>query len=226
MTIPKHIAIIMDGNGRWAQKKGLSRVFGHKAGVKSVEEIIRAADELGVSVLTLYAFSTENWKRPSAEINALFEILKYFIKKKLDELLRNNIRLMSVGDITKLPPSAAKEVKKAIERTSRNTGMILNIALNYGGRAEIIRAVNGIIADGKKSVDEKSFESYLYTAGLPDPDLIIRTSGEYRISNFLIWQSAYSEFYVTDVLWPDFGKKELLEAVAEYKNRNRRFGNL
>ena len=226
MTIPKHIAIIMDGNGRWAQKKGLSRVFGHKAGVKSVEEIIRAADELGVSVLTLYAFSTENWKRPSAEINALFEILKYFIKKKLDGLLENNIRLMAVGDITKLPPSALKEVKKAVERTSRNTGMILNIALNYGGRAEIIRAVNGIIADGKKSVDEKSFESYLYTAGLPDPDLIIRTSGEYRISNFLIWQSAYSEFYVTDVLWPDFGKKELIEAVAEYKNRNRRFGNL
>ena len=226
MTIPEHIAIIMDGNGRWAQKKGLSRVFGHKAGVKSVEEIIRAADGLGVKVLTLYAFSTENWKRPSAEINALFEILKYFIKKKLDELLRNNIRLMAVGDITKLPPSAAKEVKKAIERTSRNTGMILNIALNYGGRAEIIKAVNGMIADGKKSVDEKTFESYLYTAGLPDPDLIIRTSGEYRISNFLIWQSAYSEFYVTDVLWPDFGKKELIEAVAEYKKRNRRFGNL
>ncbi len=226
MAVPRHIAIIMDGNGRWAKKRGLSRIFGHRAGVKAAEEIIAAADDAGIEVLTLYAFSTENWNRPASEVTALFSILKYFIRKNLKLLLKNNIRMKAIGDISGLPSGVVKEIALAVEKTSGNTGMVLSVALNYGGRNEIIRAVNLALSEGKKKLDGPSFEGYLYTAGLPDPDLVIRTSGEYRISNFLLWQSAYSELYITETLWPDFGKKEFLKALAEYKKRERRFGGV
>ena len=211
MDIPKHIAIIMDGNGRWAVKRSLSRIAGHKEGIKTVEEIIKASNEIGITVLTLYAFSTENWARPLAEVKGLFSLLKFFLRKKIKEFQKNNIKLKTIGNISKLPADVVKEIKSAIKITSENTGLIVNIALNYGGI---------------KNIDEKNFEKYIYTAGLPDPDLIIRTSGEYRISNFLMWQSAYSEFYTTNILWPDFKKKDLLDAISEYNRRNRRFGGL
>ncbi|MEW6557038.1 MAG: isoprenyl transferase [Elusimicrobiota bacterium] len=226
MLIPKHIAIIMDGNGRWAKKRGLPRLAGHRAGVKAVEKIVKTANELGISVLTLYAFSTENWLRPKNEIKGLFKVLKIFLQKKLPKLVKNNIRLKVIGDISKLPSDIVNDITKAVQLTSKNTGLILNIALNYGGRQEIVAAVNKILVSDIKKIDEQMFEKYIYTEGLPDPDLIIRTSGENRISNFLIWQSAYSEFYTTDVLWPDFSKQDLISAIAEYQKRNRRFGGL
>ncbi|MFH0947556.1 MAG: isoprenyl transferase [Elusimicrobiota bacterium] len=225
MNIPKHIAIIMDGNGRWAKKRGLPRLYGHHAGMKSVREIVIAANDIGVGVLTLYAFSTENWNRPKSEIKGLFGLLKLFIKKELGRLHKNNVKVNIIGRLSELPIDIVKLVEEAMEKTSKNTGMILNIALNYGGRQEIVDAVNKIITDGThKKVDEKIFEKYLYTTNLPSPDLIIRTSGESRISNFLLWQSAYSEFYMTSILWPDFKKKNLIEAIDEYQKRNRRFG--
>ncbi|MDO8733854.1 MAG: isoprenyl transferase [Elusimicrobiota bacterium] len=227
MNIPKHIAIIMGGNGRWAKKIGLPRLYGHHAGMKSVREVVRAANDTGVGVLTLYAFSTENWNRPKSEIKGLFYLLKLFIKKELGGLHKNNVKVNIIGRHSALPIDIVKLVKEAIEKTSKNTGMILNIALNYGGRQEIVDAVNKIITEGTyKKVDEKIFENYLYTIGLPSPDLIIRTSGENRISNFLLWQSAYSEFYTTETLWPDFKKKNLMEAISEYQKRNRRFGGV
>lgn len=227
MNIPKHIAIIMDGNGRWAKKRGLPRLYGHHAGMKSVREVVRAASDTGVGVLTLYAFSTENWNRPKSEIKGLFHLLKLFIKKELGHLHKNNVKVNIIGRLSELPIDIVKLVKEATEKTSKNTGMILNIALNYGGRQEIVDAVNKIITEGTyKKVDEKIFEKYLYTIGLPSPDLIIRTSGENRISNFLLWQSAYSEFYTTETLWPDFKKKNLTEAISEYQKRNRRFGGV
>ncbi|PIU82976.1 MAG: isoprenyl transferase [Elusimicrobia bacterium CG06_land_8_20_14_3_00_38_11] len=227
MLIPKHIAIIMDGNGRWAKKRGLPRLYGHHAGMKSVREVVRAASDTGIRVLTLYAFSTENWNRPKSEIKGLFNLLKLFIKKELGSLHKNNVKVIIIGRISELPINIVKLVKKATEKTSKNTGMILNIALNYGGRQEIVDAVNEIITEGiYKKVDEKIFEKYLYTTDLPFPDLIIRTSGESRISNFLLWQSAYSEFYTTKTLWPDFKKKNLMEAISDYQKRNRRFGGL
>ncbi|HAX62009.1 MAG TPA: isoprenyl transferase [Elusimicrobia bacterium] len=227
MNIPKHIAIIMDGNGRWAKKRGLPRLYGHHAGMKSVREVVRAASDTGVGVLTLYAFSTENWNRPKSEIKGLFALMKLFIKKELGALHKNNVKVNIIGRLSALPLDTIKMVNQATEKTSKNTGMILNIALNYGGRQEIIDAVNKIIAESNyKKVDEKIFEKYLYTTGLPSPDLIIRTSGENRISNFLLWQSAYSEFYTTETLWPDFKKKNLMEAISEYQKRNRRFGGL
>ncbi|MBI5573778.1 MAG: isoprenyl transferase [Elusimicrobia bacterium] len=227
MNIPKHIAIIMDGNGRWAKKRGLPRLYGHHAGMKSVREVVRAAINAGVGVLTLYAFSTENWNRPKSEIKGLFGLLKLFIKKELSDLHKNNVKVKIIGRFFALPIDIVKLVKEATEKTSKNTGMILNIALNYGGRQEIVDAVNKIITEGVyKKVDEKIFEKYLYTTGLPSPDLVIRTSGENRISNFLLWQSAYSEFYTTETLWPDFKKKNLMEAISEYQKRNRRFGGL
>ena len=227
MNIPKHIAIIMDGNGRWAKKRGLPRLYGHHAGMKSVREVVRAASDTGVGVLTLYAFSTENWNRPKSEIKGLFYLLKLFIKKELGRLHKNNVKVNIIGRLSELPIDIIKLVKEATEKTSKNTGMILNIALNYGGRQEIVDAVNKIITEGTyKKVDEKIFEKYLYTIGLPSPDLIIRTSGENRISNFLLWQSAYSEFYTTATLWPDFKKKNLMEAISEYQKRNRRFGGV
>ncbi|MFA5779296.1 MAG: isoprenyl transferase [Elusimicrobiota bacterium] len=225
MNIPKHIAIIMDGNGRWAKKRGLPRLYGHHAGMKSVREVVRAANDTGVGVLTLYAFSTENWNRPKSEIKGLFGLMKLFIKKELGGLHKNNVKVNIIGRHSAMPIDVVKLVKEATEKTSKNTGMILNIALNYGGRQEIVDAVNKIITEGTyKKVDEKIFEKYLYTIGLPSPDLIIRTSGENRISNFLLWQSAYSEFYTTETLWPDFKKKNLMEAISEYQKRNRRFG--
>lgn len=227
MNIPKHIAIIMDGNGRWAKKRGLPRLYGHHAGMKSVREVVRVASDMGVGVLTLYAFSTENWNRPKSEIKGLFYLLKLFIKKELGRLHKNNVKVNIIGRLSELPIDIVKLVKEATEKTSKNTGMILNIALNYGGRQEIIDAVNEIITEGNyKKVDEKIFEKYLYTTGLPCPDLVIRTSGENRISNFLLWQSAYSEFYITETLWPDFKKKNLMEAISEYQKRNRRFGGV
>jgi len=227
MNIPKHIAIIMDGNGRWAKKRGLPRLYGHRAGMNSVREAVKAADDLGVKVLTLYAFSTENWNRPKTEVKGLFSLLKLFLKKELGELHRKNVKINIIGRISELPADIIKLVKEAMEKTSSNTGLVFNIALNYGGRQEIIDAVNKIISeDSHKKVNEKVFEKYLYTAGLPEPDLIIRTSGESRISNFLLWQSAYSEFYSTDVLWPDFRKENLSQAISEFNKRNRRFGGL
>lgn len=227
MLIPKHIAIIMDGNGRWAKKRGLPRLYGHHAGMKSVREVVRASSDTGVGVLTLYAFSTENWNRPKSEIKGLFHLLKLFIKKELSGLYKNNVKVNIIGRLSELPIDIVKLVKEATEKTSKNTGMLLNIALNYGGRQEIVDAVNKIITEGiYKKVDEKIFEKYLYTTGLPSPDLIIRTSGENRISNFLLWQSAYSEFYTTETLWPDFKKKNLMEAIFEYQKRNRRFGGV
>ena len=227
MNIPKHIAIIMDGNGRWAKKRGLPRLYGHHAGMKSVREVVRVASDMGVGVLTLYAFSTENWNRPKSEIKGLFYLLKLFIKKELGRLHKNNVKVNIIGRLSELPIDIIKLVKEATEKTSKNTGMILNIALNYGGRQEIVDAVNKIITEGTyKKVDEKIFEKCLYTTGLPSPDLIIRTSGENRISNFLLWQSAYSEFYTTETLWPDFKKKNLMEAISEYQKRNRRFGGV
>ncbi|OQA91608.1 MAG: Ditrans,polycis-undecaprenyl-diphosphate synthase ((2E,6E)-farnesyl-diphosphate specific) [Elusimicrobia bacterium ADurb.Bin231] len=226
MDLPKHIAIIMDGNGRWAKKKGLGRIFGHRAGIESVRDIIRAANEIGISVLTLFAFSTENWNRPESEIRELFGILKYFLKKELNEIKKNGIVLRILGNISGLPSDVRSEVARAENDTRNNTGMILNVALNYGGRQEIIQAVNRIVSSGVKSVDETEFERYLYTGAIPSPDLLIRTSGEYRISNFLLWQIAYTELYFTDVLWPDFRKEHLLEAIAEYQKRERRFGGL
>ncbi len=227
MNIPKHIAIIMDGNGRWAKKRGLPRLYGHHAGMKSVREVVRAASDMGVGVLTLYAFSTENWNRPKSEIKGLFGLMKLFIKKELGALHKNNVKVNIIGRLSELPIDVVKLVKEATDKTSKNTGMLLNIALNYGGRQEIVDAVNKIISEGiYKKVDEKIFEKYLYTIGLPSPDLIIRTSGENRISNFLLWQSAYSEFYTIETLWPDFKKKNLMEAISEYQKRNRRFGGV
>jgi undecaprenyl diphosphate synthase len=217
----------MDGNGRWAKKRGLPRLYGHHAGMKSVREVVRAASDTGVGVLTLYAFSTENWNRPKSEIKGLFGLMKLFIKKELGALHKNNVKVNIIGRLSELPIDIVKLVKEATEKTLKNTGMILNIALNYGGRQEIVDAVNKIITEGTyKKVDEKFFEKYLYTTGLPSPDLIIRTSGENRISNFLLWQSAYSEFYTTETLWPDFKKKNLMEAISEYQKRNRRFGGV
>ncbi|MFH1540822.1 MAG: isoprenyl transferase [Elusimicrobiota bacterium] len=227
MNLPKHIAIIMDGNGRWAKKRGLPRLLGHHAGMKSVKEIVKAASDMEIKVLTLYAFSTENWNRPKMEIKGLFSLMKLFIKKEINELQKNNVKINIIGQYSALPNDTTNLLEKAMKKTSENTGMLMNIALNYGGRQEIIDAVNKIVNDGKyKKVDEKIFEKYLYTTGLPDPDLIIRTSGENRISNFLLWQSAYSEFYVTETLWPDFKKENFMEVISEYQKRNRRFGGL
>jgi undecaprenyl diphosphate synthase len=224
--VPGHIAIIMDGNGRWAQAKGLPRIEGHRVGVNTVERIVKDASNLGVAVLSIYAFSTENWMRPAREIKGLFGLLKMFLQKKIEELKKNNIKLLVMGDMAELPHDIRDDIKKAVNYTSECTGMILNIALNYGGRREIVNAVNKIIHDGVEKVDEKTFEKYLYTNGLPDPDLLIRTSGESRISNFLLWQTAYSEFYTTDVLWPDFKKEDLVDAISEYQKRDRRYGGV
>ncbi len=224
--LPRHIAIIMDGNGRWAKKKSLPRVFGHKQGVKTVKSVVKAADSLGIKVLTLYAFSTENWKRPQTEIKALFSLLLQFLKKELKELHANGVKLRILGDISKFPDNIQKEIEKVRGLTAENKGLELNIALNYGSRQEIIRAFGKIAEKGIKNPTEEDISEYLYTAGQPDPDLLIRTSGEMRISNFLLWQIAYSEIYVTEKLWPDFSKKDLEDAVTDYQKRERRFGGI
>jgi undecaprenyl diphosphate synthase len=228
--IPRHVAIIMDGNGRWARRRGLPKIAGHRAGAGSVDEITRAAAEAGVGVLTLYAFSTENWKRPKEEVGALFKLLEHYLVKEIARLKKNNIRLSVIGDLKALPQSTREKLAEAIESTKDNTGMVLNIALNYGSRSEIAAAARAIARDVKNGVirdadiDEGLFSRYLYTRGLPDPDLLIRTSGESRISNFLLWQASYAELYITNKLWPDFRKGDFKKAIREYQRRERRFG--
>ena len=228
--LPHHIAIIMDGNGRWAKLQGKPRVFGHKSGVTAVREVTEAAAEIGIKYLTLYAFSTENWSRPSIEVNALMSLLVETVRKELDTLKKNNIRLFAIGDLSQLPDKTRKALLEGIEKTKYNTRMTLVLALNYSARFEILNAAKKmaetINKDGKR-VDEigtEEFSSYLTTNGIPDPELLIRTSGEQRISNFLLWQIAYSELYFTPVLWPDFKKEHFYSAIIDYQNRERRFG--
>lgn len=230
--IPKHIAIIMDGNGRWAKERHLPRTAGHREGVERVTEIVEAAYNLNIQYLSLYAFSTENWKRPKEEVGALMKLLISYIKRELDKIHKNNIRIQTMGDIYKLPKSVVEQVERAIEKTKNNTGMVLNIGLNYGGRDEIIRAVKNILADVKKGklkeedINTDVFSKYLYTSELPDPDLLIRASGELRLSNFMLYQVAYTEFYFPEIYWPDFKPKYLYEAIIEYQKRHRRFGGI
>ncbi len=228
--LPRHVAIIMDGNGRWAVRKGAARIFGHQNGVTPVDEVVKASAELGIDYLTLYAFSTENWGRPVEEIDALMGLLVSTIKKETKKLLDNNIRLLTIGDLTKLPQNTRKELVQLIEATAVNTGLTVVLALSYSSRYEIILAAREIIKDaceGRISPDEMNcgtFEKYLQTAGIPDPELLIRTSGEYRISNFLLYQLAYTELYFTSKLWPDFSTEDYYEALLDYQNRERRFG--
>ena len=224
--MPRHVAIIMDGNGRWANSRGLPRIAGHKAGVDSVREAVRTCGELGVSALTLYAFSTENWLRPAVEVKELMRLLSWVLKREVDELDRNRVRLMASGRLDGLPESVRGELRRAIDRLKDNSGLLLNLALNYGARQEIVDAVNAAIRAGAQRVDEELIGRHLYTAGLPDPDLVIRTSGEMRVSNFMLWQIAYAELYLTPVQWPDFRRPQLIAAVAEYQSRSRRYGGL
>jgi len=229
-NIPQHIAIIMDGNGRWAKKNNRARIFGHQNGVKAVREVTEGAAQAGVKYLTLYAFSTENWNRPKAEVAALMQLLVTTIAKETKTLNKNNIRLQAIGDLKNLPGNCYSELNKAIEKTSKNDGMTLVLALSYSSKWEILEAVNGLLNHVKESRDEdlkvteEVFNRYLCTAEIPDPELLIRTSGEYRISNFLLWQLAYSELYFTSKLWPDFRREDLWEAIADYQKRERRFG--
>jgi undecaprenyl diphosphate synthase len=224
----KHVAIIMDGNGRWAEMRGLSRIEGHREGVKKVREIINAAIELNLKALTLYVFSMENWKRPVSEIDALMKLLDFYLRNEIKKLVKDNIVFRAIGDLEKLPENIQKLLKEFELLTKKNTGLLLTGALSYGGKEEIIGAVKRILKQGltPEEINEDTFENYLYTAGLPNPDLIIRTSGEMRLSNFLLWQSAYSELYFTETLWPDFGKDEFVSAIMEYQRRERRFGAL
>lgn len=228
--LPKHIAIIMDGNGRWAEKRGNQRIFGHTNAVAAVRDTVEASAELGVEYLTLYAFSTENWKRPKTEVNALMSLLVSTIHSETKTLLENNIRLHTIGNTASLPPKVQKQLWQAIQKTSVNTGLNLVLALSYGSRWEIINSIKKLAAEieqGKlrpDDINEKLFESFLDTAGFPDPELIIRTSGEYRISNFLLWQIAYTELYFTPTLWPDFRRENLYEAILSFQHRERRFG--
>jgi len=224
--LPKHIAIIMDGNGRWAKKRGLPRVFGHRAGIKAVRATVEACRELGIPCLSLYAFSTENWQRPKTEIKALMNLLYKYLGKEKQNLKKNNIKLIVSGDINALPKKIQNEIKKVTDYTKNCDGMILNLCLNYGSRQEITNAVNKIISKKYSCVDESIISKNLYTSDLPDPDLLIRTSGEYRISNFMLWQLAYTELYFTNVLWPDFTKEELFKAIQNYQQRERRFGKV
>jgi undecaprenyl diphosphate synthase len=226
--LPAHVAIIMDGNGRWAAQRHLPRVEGHRAGIDAVRDTVETAARLGIQVLTLYAFSIENWKRPAAEISTLMVLLKRYLRSELNTLLRNEIRFRVLGRMEDLAPDIQDELRTATERTSKNTGMIFNIALNYGGRAEIVDAARRAIEAGVRPAEltEERFSEFLYTAGQPDPDLLIRTSGEMRVSNYLLWQIAYAEIYVTDTLWPDFRRTHLLEAVLAYEKRERRYGGI
>ncbi len=228
--LPHHIAIIMDGNGRWAKKRALNRIKGHQEGAESVRVIVRACREIGIKILTLYAFSTENWRRPQYEIKSLMALLKKFLKSERQEMLENNIRFNAIGQIERLPEDVQVTLRETKTATQHNRGMLLNLALSYGSRDEIVEAVQKVALDVQKGTLELGditpglFSEYLYTKGMPDPDLLIRTSGEIRISNFLLWQIAYSEIYVTDTLWPDFRKEALLEAIRDYQKRERRFG--
>jgi undecaprenyl diphosphate synthase len=228
--LPVHIAVIMDGNGRWARQRGLDRVFGHQQGVNAVRNVIEAAAETGISYLTLYAFSTENWGRPDEEVSALMGIMIQSLNKETETLIKNNIRMLTIGDVGRLAEDVKERLYETIELTSSCTGLNLIVALSYSSRWEITEAARKLAKDVKNgivgidSVNETSFGKYLTTAGIPDPDLMIRTSGEMRISNFLLWQMAYTELYITDVLWPDFGKDDLYKALIEYQRRERRFG--
>jgi len=228
--LPRHVAIIMDGNGRWAQARGLSRIEGHRAGADSVRAITKACRKLGVQYLTLYAFSEENWQRPRTEVEALWRLLNRYLEKELDEMLQNDIRLNAVGDIDRLPRSTRELLRKTMAATSKNDRMVLSLALSYGGRQEILRAARLMAMEcgaGRlkiEEINEQTFSAYLYTVGLPEPDLLIRTGGEDRISNFLLWQMAYTEIFFTDAYWPDFREKELEEAILDYQRRERRFG--
>ena len=226
--LPNHVAIIMDGNGRWAEKRGMPRLFGHRAGTDNVQRVVEAFDRYQVRYLTLYAFSTENWRRPGVEVSGLFHILAEMIDRETKVLHKKGVKLAHLGKVDELAPELRDKVRKAIELTKNNTGMTLSIAFDYGGRAEILEAVRRIIYDDVPAEDitESLFGSYLYTVDVPDPDLIIRTAGEMRLSNFLIWQAAYGEFYSTPTLWPDFGEKEIEKALIAYSRRERRFGGL
>ena len=231
-TLPRHIAVIMDGNGRWANRRNLPRVAGHRAGIESVREILETAAELGVEALTLYAFSTENWKRPRIEVQTLMGLLREYLSKEIDNLDRNDIRFGTIGDTSELGPIIQEELERAITRTAGNNGLRFQVALNYSGRTELCHAMNAILAEAKQDshllegVTEEDISRHLYTADLPDPDLLIRTSGESRVSNFLLWQIAYSEIWVTETLWPDFRKRHLYEAIIDYQKRERRYGGL
>ena len=231
-NLPRHIAIIMDGNGRWAKERGMPRIAGHNQGVKSVKEIVEACGELGIDALTLYAFSQENWKRPTWEVSALMKLLMRTIHNEIDNLNSKNVRVKTIGHIELLPPETFKQVQSAVEITKNNTGLVLNLALSYSARTEIIDAVKKIAKDVSQKhifvdkIDEDYISKRLDTWDLPDPDLVIRTSGEYRISNFLLWQIAYSEIYITDTYWPDFRKPQLYEAICNYQKRERRFGKV
>ena len=231
--IPQHVAIIMDGNGRWAKAKGLPRVAGHRAGVKSVREAVKAALDIGIPVLTLYAFSQENWKRPKEEVSVLMNLLDHFLDKEIDNLLEQGVRFRALGRIEALPPRVQKKLSEAVQRTASNSKLIFNIALNYGARTEILDAVREVLHEAKTNValmngglDEAYFSERLYTRGLPDPDLLIRTSGEMRLSNFLLWQLSYAEIYITKKNWPDFHKEDFMKAVRDYQKRERRFGDI
>ena len=226
--LPRHVAIIMDGNGRWAGERHLPRVEGHRAGVDSVRDVVETSARLGLEVLTLYAFSVENWKRPATEVSTLMMLLKRYLRLELDTLLRNNIRFNVIGRSDALAADIQTELLDAERRTAKNTGMLFNIALNYGGRTEIVDAARRLLSSGlaPQDLDEDRFARFLYTSGQPDPDLLIRTSGEMRVSNFLLWQIAYAEIWVTDTLWPDFRCRHLLEGVIEYQKRDRRFGGI
>jgi len=228
--IPRHVAIIMDGNGRWAERRGTSRVAGHRAGLESCREVVRAANDLGIDHLTLYAFSLENWNRPKEEVRELMNLLEVYLDDEIEEVMRNGIRVRAIGRNDRLPPSVRARVDSAVERTRDNRAMTMVFALSYGGRAEIVDAARKLardVEDGKVDpdrIDEKVFASYLYAPDMPDPDLLIRTGAELRVSNFLLWQIAYAEIYTTSVMWPDFRKSHLVEAILDYQKRERRFG--
>jgi undecaprenyl diphosphate synthase len=231
--LPEHIAIIMDGNGRWAKRRSLPRVAGHKAGIGPVRSTVESCARLGIKVLTLYAFSVENWKRPRAEVETLWRLLRFYLRRELPELMKNDIRLEAIGRLDELPAPVRNELQAAVEATSLNRGLLVNLAINYGGRAELVDAVNAILETAQRDgtisglrLDEQMISQNLYTSRTPDPDLLIRTSGEMRISNFLLWQIAYSELYITDTLWPDFGRTDLLKAILDFQKRDRRFGGL
>jgi undecaprenyl diphosphate synthase len=228
--LPQHVAVIMDGNGRWAKKRRLPRIAGHRAGIRAVRQAVEACARLGVPYLTLYAFSIENWKRPHTEISLLMDLLREYLKKEIRELNRQNIRLGVIGRIRDLPAPVQRDLQTALEKTRKNTGLRLTLALNYGARAELVDAVRALVEmvrdNGETPIDEATLSDHLYTRDLPDPDLLIRTSGELRLSNFLLWQVAYSEIWVTDTLWPDFTQNDLFQAIIDYQKRERRYGGL
>jgi len=232
LKLPKHVAIIMDGNGRWAEKRLMNRIRGHEAGAETVRVIVRTCREIGIPVLTLYAFSTENWQRSKIEVATLMSLLKKFLDSEEKEMIENNIRLNAIGQLDNLPGNVYKSLKRTIEITGKNDGMMLNLALSYGGRAEIVNMVKAIAVKARDdkidpgSITPEIVSDHLYTRGLPDPDLLIRTSGEMRISNFLLWQIAYTEIFITDTLWPDFGRDEFIRILIDFQNRERRFGNV